>query len=114
VLEFSCRRILFYLSLSLTLNIPKVQEVKKPKNTPAAKFSRNFTALVEKLQVKASSGFHSRHFYSAAVVATAFRAIGVYPGKMATPRSRSRVGGVVASVLGTLTARPPRVFKFTR
>jgi len=61
------------------------------------------------LSKNVSAGSHSRHFYSAAIAVTAFRALGVYPGKIATPRIQTRVGGFVASVLGSLTARPPRL-----
>jgi len=55
---------------------------------------------------KVSAGFPSLHFYSAAIAVTAFRALGIYPGKIGTPRIRTRVGGFVASMLGTVTARP--------
>jgi len=63
----------------------------------------NVPSKVE-VKVKASAGFHSRPFYSAATAVTAFRTLGVYPGKIATPRIRTRVGGFVASVLVTLTS----------
>jgi len=63
-----------------------------------------------KLAKKVSNGFHSRHFYSATIAVTAFRALVIYPWKIASPRIRTRVGGFLASVLGTLTSRPPRLF----
>jgi len=35
---------------------------------------------------KVSAAFHSRHLYSATMAVTAFRALGVYPEKIASPR----------------------------
>jgi len=64
------------------------------------------------LQRKASAGFHSRHFYSATIAATAFRALGVgyvTTGKNCYTEDWTRVGVFVANTLGTLTARPPRL-----
>jgi len=56
---------------------------------------------------KVSAGFHSRHFYSAAIAVTAVSALEVDLRKIAASRIRTVVG-FVASLLGTLTASPPR------
>jgi len=39
---------------------------------------------------KVSAGFHSRYFYRATIAVTAFRALGIYPGKIATPMIEPR------------------------
>jgi len=41
--------------------------------------SRSWALKCLKLKAKVSAGFHSRHFYSAAIAVTAFGALGVYP-----------------------------------
>jgi len=43
--------------------------------------------LSPKVKSKLSAGFHSRRFYSAAIAAKAFRALGVYPKKSLRRRS---------------------------
>jgi len=67
-----------------------------------------------KVKIKFSTGFHSRHFYSAAIAVKAFRALGVNPRKIVRRGFEPRVGGFVASLLDTLTARPLRILPRTQ
>jgi len=57
-----------------------------------------------KVKVKVSAGFHRRNFYSTTIAVTAFRALGVYPGKNCCAEDRTWVGGFVASMLVLLIA----------
>jgi len=74
-------------------------EVASSNRTVEVQFATSFLKDTEnrggnqKKKSKVSAGFHSRHFYSATIAVTAFSALGVYPGKIATPRIRTRVGG---------------------